>query len=185
MMLNKLVNNIRLKEKMMEKGLLLIERFIIEGLSKKDMNIQELAIQTRFDHGLLLNILPNLMMRNMINYKNGIYSLNRLDGHKWIQQINKKEFLKDEVKDVFQSLVNNYFKEEVAKNSDLKVQKIWLTKDEELILNSHLKGLESFFKNVKEARLKKTENERLFEQKVVVWGHMTYGDIVNEILEAV
>ena len=48
----------------MEKGLLLIERFIIESLSKKDMNIQELAIQTKLDHGLLLNILPNLMMRN-------------------------------------------------------------------------------------------------------------------------
>lgn len=169
----------------MEKGLLLIERFIIESLSKKDMNIQELAIQTKLDHGLLLNILPNLMMRNMIQYKRGTYSLNRLEGQKWISQINKKEFLKEEVKDVFQSLVNNYFKEEVAKNSDLKVQKIWLTKDEELTFNSHLKGLENFFKNVKESRLRKAENERLFEQKVVVWGHMSYGDIVNEILEAV
>lgn len=169
----------------MEKGLLLIERFIIESLSKKDMNIQELAIQTRLEHGLLLNILPNLMMRHIVNYKHGTYSLNRLEGQKWISQINKKEFLKEEVKDVFQSLVNNYFKEEVAKNSDLKVQKIWLTKDEELTLNSHLKGLESFFKNVKDSRLKKAENERLFEQKVVVWGHMSYGDIVNEVLEAV
>lgn len=169
----------------MEKGLLLIERFIIESLSKKDMNIHELAIQTKLDHGLLLNILPNLMMRNMVQYKRGTYSLNRLEGQKWISQINKKEFLKEEVKDVFQSLVNNYFKEEVAKNSDLKVQKIWLTKAEELTFNSHLKGLENFFKNVKESRLRKAENEKLFEQKVVVWGHMSYGDIVNEILEAV
>ena len=50
----------------MNDGLLIIERIIIESISKKEKNLQEIMSDTNLNHSLLLNVLPNLLMKNMI-----------------------------------------------------------------------------------------------------------------------
>ena len=172
----------------MKDGLLLIERIVIESLSKKEKNIQEIEIDTNLSHGLLLNILPNLLMRNIVRYKTGIYSIDKDHCFEWLSAVNKKENVKEEAKEIFTSLVNQYFKKEspAAQNGpQLKIQKMWLTRDEEIILKSHMATLEGFFSGVKEARKHHPQREKTCEQRVVVWGFSHYSDLVEGVLQAV
>jgi hypothetical protein len=172
----------------MKDGLLLIERIVIESLSKKEKNIQEIEIDTNLSHGLLLNILPNLLMRNMVRYKNGQYSIDKDHCFEWLSEVNKKENVKEEAKEIFTSLVNQYFKKESPSapvGPQLKIQKMWLTRDEELILKSHMATLEGFFNGVKEARKYHPQREKTCEQRVVIWGFSHYADLVEGVLQAV
>lgn len=173
----------------MKDGLLMIERIVIESLSKKEKNIQEIEIDTNLSHGLLLNILPNLLMRNMIRYQRGIYSIDKDNCFQWLSSINKKENIKEEAKEIFTSLVNQYFskdlKEHKALGTQLKIQKMWLTRDEEILLKSHMATLECFFQSVKEARKQNPQREKTCEQRVVVWGVSQYSDLVEGVLKAV
>jgi hypothetical protein len=173
----------------MNDGLLIIERIIIESISKKEKNLQEIMSDTNLNHSLLLNVLPNLLMKNMIRYTRGIYSIEKENCVKWLSDINRKDNVKEEAKELFVSLVNQYFKKDLEKTPSplpqLKIQKVWLTRDEEMILNSHLAGLDSFFNGVKASRRVKPEKEKTYEQKVVIWGHSQYSDLVEGVLEAV
>lgn len=173
----------------MSEGLLMVERIVIESLSKKEKNIQEIELDTNLSHGLLLNIMPNLLMRNMIRYKSGIYSLDKEHAFLWLSEINKTENIKEEASEIFTSLVNQYFKndEELKKPkvSQFKIQKMWLTKEEEMILKSHMSTLEGFFTGVKEARKYHPQREKTCEQRVVVWGITDYSDLIDGVLKAV
>jgi len=169
----------------MNDGLLLVERIILESLAKKEKNVFELEVDTQLNQALLMNILPNLLMKNVIKYQRGIYSIDKENSLQWLNTINDKNNIKMEVKELFTSLVNEYFKDDLRKNAEVKVQKIWLTKDEEKVLKGHLLTLESFFVSVRENRKLKPQKEKTAEQKVVVWGLSNYQDIVRGVLEAV
>jgi hypothetical protein len=67
----------------------------------------------------------------------------------------------------------------------LKIQKVWLTRDEEVILRSHMATLESFFTGVKASRRVKPQKEKTSEQRVVIWGFSQYSDLVDGVLKAV
>lgn len=169
-------------------GLLLIERIIIESISKKEKNVYELAHDTNLDQGLLMSVLPNLLMKNLLNYQRGIYSIDKENSLCWQNTINEKNNVKEEVKELFASMVNEYFRNDFKtneQNSQLKVQKIWLTSDEEKILKGHFLALENFFTGVKQSRSTKPVKERTYEQKVILWGVSEYADLVTSCLDAV
>jgi hypothetical protein len=173
----------------MKDGLLIIERIIVESLSKKERNLQEIIHDTNLDHSLLLNILPNLLMKNMIRYTRGTYSIEKENCFQWLNEINKTDNIKEEAKELFISLVNQYFKKDCVKlramEPQLKIQKVWLTRDEELVLRSHMASLDGFFTGVKASRRVKPEREKTCEQRVVIWGLSQYSDLVDGVLEAV
>lgn len=174
----------------MKDGLLIIERIIVESLSKKERNLQEIILDTNLEHSLLLNVLPNLLMKNMIRYTRGTYSIEKENCFQWLNKINQADNVKEEAKELFISLVNQYFKKDLAKKElalepQLKVQKVWLTKDEEMVLRSHMASLDGFFNGVKASRKVKPEREKTCEQRVVIWGLSQYSDLVEGVLEAV
>lgn len=173
----------------MKDGLLMIERIVLESLSKKEKNIQEIEIDTNLSHGLLLNILPNLLMRNMIRYQRGTYSIDKDSCFSWLSEVNKKENIKEEAKELFTSLVNQYFRKDLVEQKSngpqLKIQKVWLTRDEEILLRSHMAALDGFFQSIKEARLHNPQREKTCEQRVVIWGLSQYSDLVDGVLKAV
>lgn len=173
----------------MKDGLLIIERIIVESLSKKERNLQEIIHDTNLDHSLLLNVLPNLLMKNMIRYTRGTYSIEKENCFQWLNEVNKSDNIKEEAKELFISLVNQYFQKDLEKKHacvpQLKIQKMWLTKDEEMILRSHMACLEGFFTGVKAARKVKAEREKTSEQRVVIWGLSQYSDLVEGVLRAV
>lgn len=172
----------------MLEGLLVVERMVLESLSRKAKNLQEIIMDTGLEEGLLKNIIPFFLMENMVRYERGIYSLNMKENHKWMDKINQREHLKAEVKELFTSLVNQYFNEmkvEKTNEVELKVQKVWLTPSEEKILNSYVKNIESFIKNIEDDRKRKPVQERLCEKKVFIWGQSDYSHLARGVLEAV
>lgn len=173
----------------MKDGLLIIERIIVESLSKKERNMQEIINDTNLDQALLLNILPNLLMKNMIRYTRGIYSIDKEHCMLWLNEINKTDNVKEEAKELFISLVNQYFQKDVRLNNSvspqLKIQKVWLTTDEEMVLRSHMASLDGFFSGVKASRKVKPQREKTCEQRVVIWGLSQYSDLVEGVLKAV
>jgi CRISPR/Cas system-associated protein Csx1 len=172
----------------MKDGLMLIERIVIESIAKKEKNIYELSIDTNLNQPLLLNILPELLMKNLIKYHRGIYSIDLQQSLMWKNTINKKINLKEEVKELFASIVNDYFNESISqneKNSELKIQKVWLDKNEELILKNHLNSLDNFLKTIKQNHEKKSMKPKTFEQKILIWGVSNYSQLIDGILTAV
>ncbi|MGZ3787963.1 MAG: hypothetical protein ACXVLQ_05535 [Bacteriovorax sp.] len=173
----------------MKDGLLIIERIIIESLSKKERNLQEIILDTNLEHSLLLNVLPNLLMKNMVRYTRGIYSINKENCFQWLNEVNKNDNVKEEAKELFISLVNQYFAQSNEKKltvePQLKIQKVWLTRDEEMVLKSHMAALEGFFSGVKASRRVRPEKEKTCEQRVVFWGLSQYSDLVDGVLQAV
>ena len=180
--------SLSLGEKMKD-GLLIIERIVIESLSKKERNLEELMLDTGLEHSLLLNILPNLLMNNMIIYQRGIYSIEKEKCFQWLSEINSKDHVKEEAKELFISLVNQYFKKENAPvksfEPQLKIQKMWLTPEEDKILRSHMTSLDQFFIGLKNSRLKRPVREKTCDQRVVFWGISQYSDLVEGVLKAV
>lgn len=173
----------------MKDGLLILERIVVESISKKEKNIQELSIDTNLEHAVLLNILPNLLMKNILRYQRGHYSIDKEASLQWRKGINKDDNVREEAKELFTSLVNQYFKKEieasVKKASLLKIQKVWLTKDEETLLNVHLINLENFFLVIKNSRKMHPVREKTCEQKVVIWGAAQYSTLMHGALGAV
>lgn len=170
----------------MKEGLLVIERIVLESISKSSKNIYEIENDTGLDNKILSNILSIFIMKNILNYRHGIYFLNMNTKDKWINEINSTENIQEEIKDIFISLVNRYYHE---KNEDvgLKVKKVWLSSFDEKLLNAHLKNLDKFVRNIeKERRNKQIKTaKKLCEKKIIVWGHSTYSGIVDTILNAV
>jgi hypothetical protein len=171
----------------MQDGLLLLERIIIESISKKEKNIQELSIDTNLEHALLLNLLPILLMKNIIKYQHGLYRIDKENSLLWRESINHPENIKEETKELFTSLVNKYFAKDIEEksNSVLKVKKVWLTNSEEKILNGHMVVLENFFNEVKNSRKRNPLKEKTCEQKIVIWGTSLYSELLHGVLEAV
>ncbi len=172
----------------MRNGLLLIERMIVESLLKKDRNVYELAIDTGLNEALLLNVIPNLLMKNILHYGRGIYKINRKDSEVWLAELGKIESVKEEVRELFTSLLNQFFAEDLKKmNSDtsLKVQKMWLNDKEQVILNSHLKNLDLFFAGVKDKRKGHYLPAKTHEEKVVIWGMSSYSELLEGSLRAI
>ncbi len=166
----------------MKEGLLIVERIVIESLAKKSKSLKELSEDTELSTNLLLNLLPNLLMKNLVTFEKGLYFLNSNNLEK-IKKINlEKLALKNETKEIFTSLVNQYFDKDLKEATLFKMQKIFVTGDEEKILKNHLLSLENFINQLKQKRLKNPIVERTSEQKILYWGMSSYSNIIDEAM---
>ena len=163
----------------MNRGLLMVERMVLESLHGKEKNIKELSVDLGLNVQLLMNTLPLLQSKEMITYRQGIYSLNKEKQNEWIKQINSPYHIKGELKDLFSSLVNHYYVKEGKCKTGLKVRKVWMTPSEESIFNSLIYNLENFLSGLEK------KQEKTKDQRVVFFGHSSYQNLVKEHLEAV
>lgn len=171
----------------MHRGLLLIERIIIESIMKKEKNIYELATDTGLDHALLLSLLPNLLMKNILKYYRGTYSIDLVNSSLILRELAQTNGPKFEVKEIFSAFINDYYKKEVAqeeKKTILKLQKIWLTPKESKELEQLFKRLEQFILEVKKETTSRSLLRKTHEQKVILWGSAAYSDLVGQVLES-
>jgi hypothetical protein len=164
-------------------SLLIIDRLILESLQKRERTLNELEGDTGLNIGLLMNLLNHLIMKNIVLYKKGVYSLNLENKSSWIPLLKNKDNLKDEVKEIFSSMVNLHFRED--KGEQIKLKKIWLTRDEKKMVESKFNEIESFFNQILESRKKLPRKENTCEKEIFVWGVTPYSEVVNNLLDAV
>lgn len=168
----------------MKQGLLAVERMVLESMGRNLSCPYEISFDTGLELSLVGNILRHLNEHGVIDLKNDLYFINKERMKEWKETINTSESVKEEVKDLFVSLVNKYFSQEkqATQTEALGLRKIWLTPKEEKIFNSLIYNLESFVEGIQKERSKTGINQKLQDQKVIFWGHSKYNNLVQGTL---
>jgi DNA-binding IscR family transcriptional regulator len=167
-------------------GVLIIERIVLESLEKKSKNLEEIHEDTKLDTNLIKSILSHLINKGIVSMiSGGQFELNKKNQKNWIKEINNKKAVSFELKELFSSLVNNYFKEEVKQTAQLKMKKVYLTKSEKDALDQKFKEIDQFLAQIANERQRLPRKEVTAEKQVLIWGHSPYKALVDEQLEAV
>jgi len=166
----------------MENSILIIERIILETLEGKSLRLNEIEENVGFSQSLLKSVLNHLINKGMLLYKDGFYEINWKNKGFWLPVVTNKEGAKAEIKELFSSLVNQIEKKD--NNNTLKVQKVWLTKEEKTQLTYKLKEIDNFILSVKEKRKVRPQKELTKERQVIFYGRSEYSKLVNELLRA-
>ncbi len=160
--------------------LLLIERVIIEACTKDGRTIFEISNDTGMELSLVNALCIRLSKKGILKRRGSGYFL-EAQATEFIEA-NKPDNLKKEVEEVTSALVENYFTNNT--NRILKLQKVYVDKSEEKILNSLLNQLNSFVSQLQQANRLHPKNQ-IKDQKVIMWGHSNYNDLIESSLRMV
>ena len=166
-------------------GVLVVERIVLECLEKYPQRFFSIQRDTGLNHNLLINVLSILLMRGMIHFKNSEYSLNLSKKDDWVNNVNDKTFLKVELKELFSSLVNEYYKKTKNKDVSLNVQKVWLTREERKKLQAKLEEIKFFLRRIENKRKFYPQNEITKEKQILIWGASPYHVLIDNIINNV
>lgn len=155
------------------KGLLVVERYILEIIGNCEKTFEELQNESQLPTKLLKSILNNLNKREILSLKENFIFLNKKNKKHILKEINSKEMVKEELKELFNSFLNEYFEKEAEKAS-LNVKKVKLDKFEYLVLQSHFKNLKDFFSN-----LSLNCEKEVYSDNVILWGECDYRNLVK------
>lgn len=157
--------------------LLMVERAILEVCSKSNKSIFSIANETGMSVSLVSSLCVRLYKKGILYRENNTYSVNKeAEG---LALANSPENIKKEVTEITNSIVNNYF--DKKKSQTLKLQKVYVNKTEELILNSILDQLNRFVDDLQKNH-KKNKSNIVKEQRILMWGHGNYNDLIESSL---
>lgn len=164
-------------------GLLAVERMIVESLEKKQRSLCQIHEDTGLSQPILVNLLSRLVERGILFYQKGEYRLATESQEKWLSQVNHRDNIKEEVNEIFGSVIDKTF-EDQGDGPSLRMQKIWLTERENKILQAQLKNIELFIQGIRQQRRRSPQKEVTKEKTVVFWGQANYQKVVSEALGA-
>ncbi|EQC44755.1 hypothetical protein [Bacteriovorax sp. Seq25_V] len=164
------------------KGLVLLERVVLESISKNNNNVSMISRDIEIDPSIVLSVIARLTAKGLVTFIGGIYQIAQ-NQIAW-QAANRIESVRDEIKELNDNIVDTCFNSESA--NMYKLQKILLNEKEEKILNSLLNNVESYITNLRNDRKKdKKFHDVTSKQKVIFWGHTSYGQVLTKSLEKV
>jgi hypothetical protein len=165
-------------------GLLAVERMVLESVAKGSSNGESISKDTSLTHFFVNTIVENLKDYGLVEKEKGKLILTKSTQN--LIQFNKADNVKLELKDLFNSLVENHYKQSALTEKEhiLKMQKIWLTDYEYKVLKSMMSNIENYIKSIRKDRLLHPEEEILSQQRVIFWGSDTYANLIDSTLKA-
>jgi hypothetical protein len=164
----------------MRHNLLIVERIVLESLSKRSKNIREVCHDTGLTTGLVGNIMTLLVQRGFLRYVEGRYCV--VDRENW----STSPQIHEEVKEIFVAMVNRYFVKEKTPAASLAVRKVYMNPLEEKVYEDLVAKMNQFLSQLEENHARSEINRyKTSEQKVIVWGKAPYSELVEEVLKAV
>ena len=154
-------------------GLLIVERMVLESISRGNQKIQQISEDTSLKENFIKEILGLLKERGLIEGSD----LFKIKEGERVKSLNSSEFVKNEIRDIFATHINECFEKE--KKEQFKLKKFWMSSQDEVILKAHLKNLEDFIKGLPQNVGQKTK-----DQKVMFWGVSKYSDLAEGSLSA-
>ncbi|WP_417337268.1 hypothetical protein [Halobacteriovorax marinus] len=151
--------------------LLIEQRYVLEAISKGAKTLDKILESTGLDNSMINNIIPELLINNLIQYKNKEYSIDLSNTSLWKNEVNKKENIKLEIRDLLCSSVELMHKEKA-----LNLRKVYLSELEEKLLNIELARVEKLINDIYE---NKKEVDNVKNMKVVYWGYSNYRDMIS------
>ena len=155
--------------------MLALERIIVESISKGRNTLEKIESDTLLKYPLILSIVNNLLVKSILSQKDHYYSIAR-NSLNWKKENSDTELI-NEIQELSEEIIKNYFN--YKDNNSLKLKKIYMSEQEEKIFKSILNNLELFLNGLKKDEDKKNEKNKTVKQKVVLWGHSKYEDIIN------
>lgn len=149
------------------KGLSNLERNILECVSRKKSNFEEILYQTGIHENVCFNILQALMIRGLLKFENNHYRINDSISPLLMEEINGVEAKRSEALELIETVIDQ------DTEKVFKLQKIAMDSRDEKIFKAMLSNLETF---LKDANLKAQSTVPLKERKVIFWG---MGDVEN------
>lgn len=149
--------------------LTILDRMIIESISKSEKNITQIQIDTTLPLKICNKIIENLLTQNVILLSKNMYSLNST------MSADLLSFLKDESELILQikALICECIQE---KSDDISFYKVSMNESESKILGSMFYNLESFLKGLKKSK-GPTKDETF-----VFWGKENYAKAIHSYI---
>lgn len=164
-----------------KRSLLMLERMILESLSKASRTIAEIALDTGLKQELIAQVTTGLVQEGFLEYKRARYELSNSTVRSFNERYQSSEEQLEELREIFVSMVNSSFEG----SSKIKLQKVSLTKSEKAILGSYFINLEAFIKSVADANRREQRSTPTKEQCVFIWGEASYLDLAMESLKTI
>ncbi|MBF0298866.1 MAG: hypothetical protein HQK51_09110 [Oligoflexia bacterium] len=183
----------------MEENLLIVERVVLESLTRKTKNIAELVVDTGLSILLLKKILSKFLeIGAIVKNKSNVYELNDKKIAKLFKYYNSISSRKEEVKELLNIFVDSALMEKEKNHenqqfpqthsqrtifSDIKMKKLWMTPEENFYYQSLINKLELFLKEISDKQDNRAHQNRLAEQNVIFWGNSHYANLMNTFLQ--
>ena len=151
--------------------LLLEERMVLEAIGDGGRSLMDIIYSTGLDTIVVSNIMPELLMKNIIKYKDEQYFLDRETSPNWIKETNRPENAKTEIKELLASSVDT-----MNRGASLKLKKVYLNEFEEKLLKIEMNRIDKF---IEDLRNNPKAKAKVKDMKVIFWGHGEYGSIIN------
>ena len=139
---------------------------------KKPQTLAELRQDTSLEKNVLLNALRSLIQAKMVkSYQQQFYV-----NHKSLAKItaDKKNDMRDEVKELIETTVEQYFNQQ---GGTLSLKKVWMTRQDEKIFQVLLSKVDHFLNELK--HYNQEIGLPLSEKKVFYWGMSTYKNTID------
>ncbi|MFT6069445.1 MAG: hypothetical protein ACJAT2_001274 [Bacteriovoracaceae bacterium] len=165
-------------------GLLAVERMVLESIAKGSTNELSIVKDTSLSKGFVSTLVENLIDYQLVELEKRKLILTKTTQN--LIQFNKADNVKMELKDLFESMVDNHYAQSPLEEREqiLKMQKIWLTDYEFKVMKSMMSNIENYIKSIRKDRLLHPEEEILSEQRVIFWGSDTYSNLIESTLAA-
>ena len=178
----------------MKTNLLIVEKIVLESLYCEEKKFEELVEDTGLSQIIIANILQDFILQGVIGHKESKYYITGKGLECYLNNSMDIKELKSEAKELFVSILNSHFqdkdktKSDAQEKSTVKVAKIWVSEQEEKILNAMFKNIELFLRQATKKGQGEVslENRRpLKVKKVICWGYSSYQDVLDTMIKCV
>ncbi len=151
-------------------GLTAIERSVYESIQRGNSTLSQILVDTQLALTPLQAIIQTLIIKGFVTQQGKNITLNAHTSSVAESEINSAYSKKWEAKELIESFVKS--------QDEIKMNKIYLTKKDEVIFKALLHRLEDFIQ-----RLPKSSISTLTaEHTVVFWGMEKYGTLIQKMM---
>ncbi|MBF0360049.1 MAG: hypothetical protein HQK49_03520 [Oligoflexia bacterium] len=186
----------------MEENLLIVERVILESLTRRSKDIVELVIDTGLSRVLLEKILDKFCLNGLITKNEyNVFELNNKRASKMLAHYNSTLNKREEIKELLSVFVDSVVHENGNENArdiknmqqqhqrseyafaEMKIKKLWMTPEENFYYQTMLNKIDLFFKEVSLKQQSRSEQAKISEQQVIFFGHSHYDNLIHTFLK--
>lgn len=168
------------------KGLLLVERFVLETLSLGSMDFEQIHWHTKLEKPMLQSILQHLSKMNLIELNFPEYKLTENCGMILKEISQNSESIQSELKEI----LNSWPKSGPDTNlSDIcrpmQLKKVWVSSYDAHIIKAHLYNVEQYINSLWADQKKNPIDQPIHLKKLFLWGQCNYSDLVDSNLKKI
>lgn len=165
-------------------GLVFIERVLLELISEKSPNFEELKMEMKLPERVLKGLLKRFLQSGHILKKGEQFIINKTVLNEFMNQMNHPDNLKEEFREIFDAFLDltpslSTKKTNILGDVGIHFKKISLTLYEQTILENLNQNIKNFLEKISK---EKREKGPKTEEQIIFWGGASTGLVMEKIL---